>query len=350
MSEFFDSLKSDLLDRRLMPVLALLGLALVGAIVYAVMAGGSNATPNATSSPAASSQSRGIAVTALTSAKTATAETTSGTSEQAGGPTRDPFAPVPGVKSATASTSSTSTAGSSSATSGATSGASGSSGSETGSSGSSEGSSGGSEPSGSQNGGTQDQKKQGAKPQKTYKVSVLFGTAPAGTPALTAGLTSYENLQRQQPLPSTKQPLIVFRGVIAGGKSATFTLVGEAIPRGNGVCQPSAAQCQAIDVKVGETEELEYVPLEGTPVNYELYVVKIEAVKTKASGSASTASVGDAFATESKAGLKILRKAGLLALPWLRYSSDGSVLVFKRAGHGFVARAHASAWGTALKG
>jgi hypothetical protein len=179
---------------------------------------------------------------------------------------------------------------------------------------------------------------------------VLFGTAPVGTPALSANLPSYEHLQRQQPLPSAEQALIVFRGVIAGGKSATFTLVGEAILRGNAACKPSASQCQAIDVKVGETEELEYVPLEGTPVNYELQVVKIEAVKAKAAKAAKAASATVGFAGESKAGLKILREDGLLALPGLRYSTDGSVLVFKHADHAHVARARAAAWGAAPRG
>lgn len=40
MSAFFNSLKSDLFDRRVTPVLALLGVALLAAIVYAVLGGG----------------------------------------------------------------------------------------------------------------------------------------------------------------------------------------------------------------------------------------------------------------------------------------------------------------------
>ncbi len=345
MSAFFASLKSDLLDRRLMPVLALLGLALVGAIAYAALAGGSSSSQPAASSQAPAQKVPGIAVAAAAKPKTALAETTSGAAQQTGGHSRNPFSPLPGAKAArpaasTSQPSSGESSGGSSTSSGSSS--SGAEGSESPSS--------GGESSPSQSGGAKPEQKSSKKPSKTYKVSVLFGAAAAGTPALSAGLPSYEGLKRQQPLPSARQPLIVFRGVIAGGQSATFTLVGEAILRGNAACKPSASQCQAIDVKVGETEELEYVPLEGSPVNYELQVVKIEQVKAKAADAAGAASASIAFAGESKAGLKILRETGRLALPGLRYSTDGSVLVFKRAERAFAARARAAAWGATHRG
>jgi hypothetical protein len=351
MNAFFTSLKSDLFDRRLTPVLALLGVALIAAIVYAVIGGGSSSPAPAASTPVAVPKTSGIAVTAVATAKTSASETTSGSAEQTvGGATRNPFKPLPGVKSA--STAATSASASGTSTSGTSASGESSSGSEGSSSeGSSPGGS-GSETK-SQSGNTQQRK--ASKPGKAFKVSVLFGTAPAGTPVLSAGLTSYEDLKRQAPLPSATQPLIVFRGVVAGGKSATFTLVGEAILRGSAACLPSASQCQAIDLKVGDTEELEYVPLGGTAVTYELHVVKIEAIKAKAGSagkaakSAKIAGVANGTGGESKAGLQILREYGLLAVPGLRYSSDGSVLVFRGADHAFAARAHASAWGAAFR-
>lgn len=346
MNAFFNSLKSDLSDRRLTPVLAVLGAALLAAIVYAVIGGGSSSTAPAASAPVAVPKTSGIAVTAAATTKTSVAETTSGAAEQTGGgAARNPFKPLPGVKSAT-------TAASASASGASSSGSTASGESSPGSEGSgSEGSSSGSPGSetNSQSGGTQQKKKT----SKAYRVSVLFGTAPAGTPVLSAGLTSYEDLKRQQPLPSATQPLIVFRGVVAGGKSATFTLVGEAILRGSAVCLPSASQCQAIDLKEGDAEELEYVPLGGTSITYELHVVKIEAIKAKAGRAAKAAKiagVADGSGVESKAGLQILREYGLIAVPGLRYARDGSVLVFRGSGHSFAARAHASAWGAAYKG
>jgi hypothetical protein len=174
-------------------------------------------------------------------------------------------------------------------------------------------------------------------------VAALFGAVPAGSPSPAPSLTPYENLKRQQPLPSPTQPLIVFRGVTAGGKSASFTLVGEAILRGSGACLPSAAQCQMVDLKPGQVEELEYVPLDSAPVIYQLQVVSIDA--TKASASAARRS----FRAQSKAGLRFLRAAGLSALPGLRYSAAKGVLVF--AGRqAFVARAHVATWGASLRG
>jgi hypothetical protein len=287
------------------------------------------------------SKTSGIAVTAAASTKTPVAETTSGAAEQtAGGAARNPFKPLPGVKGAT--TAATPAAASPAPASGSAAGGESGSGSEGSSSEST--SSGGS--------GAESNSRSGGKPQKkaskAYKVSVLFGTAPAGTPALSAGLNSYDDLKRQQPLPSATQPLIVFRGVVAGGKSATFTLVGEAILRGSAACLPSASQCQAIDLKEGDTEELEYVALGGTAITYELHVVKIESIKAKAgqlAKAAKLASVADVSGLESKAGLRILREYGLTAVPGLRYSRDGSVLVFRGTDHPFAARARAAAWG-----
>ena len=41
----------------------------------------------------------------------------------------------------------------------------------------------------------------------------------------------------------------MFRGVTAKGRSATFTVVGEAILTGAGTCLPSPLQCAAVDLK-----------------------------------------------------------------------------------------------------
>jgi hypothetical protein len=334
MNDFLSSLKGDLLDRRMLPILALVGVGLVAALAYALLAGGGSSTPTpATVSPAvAPTPPSGIAVgQAQTGTGEPVAETTSGTAHRAGGGApRNPFAPLPGAKTASTATSSTATSESSKS-------------SESKTTESSSSSPGGTPPSSET---SQPEPKQKAK--VTYRVAVRFGAAAPGTPAPSAPLTPYENLKRQQPLPDSKQPVLVFRGVIAGGKSATFTLVGEAIPHGGAKCLPSASQCQALDLKVGASEELEYAPLGGTPITYELEVVKIEPVKAKAASAASAASAADAFGGASKAGLKILREEGLIEIPGLRYSKDGSVLVFKHAGRAFAARARASAWAAAF--
>ena len=53
---------------------------------------------------------------------------------------------------------------------------------------------------------------------------MLFGIAAPGTPPENVQLKKYPNLKRLRALPSAKAPLVVFRGVTAGGTDATFTL------------------------------------------------------------------------------------------------------------------------------
>jgi hypothetical protein len=316
MSDFLNSVKADLLDKRLLPIVALVVLALVGAIAYAVLGGGSSTSTPTAAVQAPAATAAGLAVS-QTTPETAVAETTGGSSQQRKGYSHNPFTPLPEVKAkiTTTKTASTTTGGSSSSS---------------GSSGSSPTSSGGSSPT------TPSQPSTPAKPKTVYHVAVLFGVLPAGTTPQTATLTPYESLKLLTPLPSAQQPLIDFRGVTAGGKSATFTLVGEAILRGQAACLPSDSQCEAIDLRTGESEQLEYVSATGQPVLYELRVVSIESSK------GSAASVASMLRGESKAGHKLLEHDGLIAIPDLHYSSQAGVLVF--ATHAaFAARAHAAA-------
>jgi hypothetical protein len=318
MTDFLSSLKADLLDRRLLPLVVIVALALVGAIGYAVLDGGSSpATPTAAVSSAPAALPAGLPTSEATH-EDAVAETTGGASVQHKGTARNPFTPLPESKAKTAaatpstgaSTSTTSTSSSSSSTTSP--------------------SSSGTTPA------TPSTPSTPAKTKTVYHVAVLFGVVPAGTAAGSAQLTPYENLKLLTPLPAAKQPLIVFRGVTAGGKSATFTLVGEAILHGQGDCLPSASQCEAIDLRVGQSELLEYLPPEGQTVTYELKIVSI------AAGKASSAAVKSVLGDESKAGRELLVHAGLQAIPDLRYSSQAGVLVFA-AHHAFAASAHGAA-------
>lgn len=302
MSDFVDSLRSDLLGRRLRLVVALLVIALIAAIVYAVLAGSGSSAPTALSPTVPPAV--GVRLTPVgTEASQAIAETTSGAG-QSSGAARNPFKPLSEPKAKTASTSPSPSG-------------SPASGSQPGTSTGSETSS---KPESSS--GAAPSKPKSQKPKTVYRVSVQFGAAAPGTPPEAAQLTPFEDLARQQPLPSAQQALIVFRGVIAGGKSATFTLVGEAILRGAAVCRPSAAQCQAIDLKAGQTEELEYAPPGVAPTNYLLHIVSIDSKKATASAARRI------IARESKAGAKLLRSTDLQALPGLRYSAAKGVLVF----------------------
>jgi hypothetical protein len=319
MSNFLSSVKADLLDRRLLPIVALVGLALVAALAYAILGGGSSAATPAAALSRGAAAAQGVAISQTTPEK-AVAETTGGVSEQKNGTVHNPFTPLPEPKATTTTSAASSKAASASSTPSTGSGT-GSSSSSTGSgTGSSQGS-GGSSPT-TPSPATPSKPSKPSKPKTVYHVAVLFGALPAGTTPQTAQLTPFENLTLLTPLPSGKQPLIIFRGVTAGGKSATFTLVSEAILHGPGACLPSTAQCEAIDLREGQAEQLEYLSTTGQPVLYELRIVSI------VSSKASSAAIKSIYRGESKAGRELLGHAGLEAIPDLRYSSQPGVLVF----------------------
>ncbi len=324
MNEFLASLKADLTDRRLVPIVAVACALLVAAIAYALLGGGSSSAPPTVPPVQSVAPTTGIAVTSVTTTK-AVAETTDGTADQTKGLARNPFAPLPGSGATTtaatvsASTSSPSPLPTSPSTSTSSSGESTSSGS---------GGSASTESSGSSNSGSQSK----PKAKTVYDVTVKFGTLPLGITPETANLHEYKSLKLQEPLPSAETHLVVFRGVTAKGKSATFTLVSEAIPTGAGACLPSPVQCEAVDLKPGETEQFA-VQENGLPVTYELRVLSIEAGKAKTASAKASAASRRPDREEwgvSRVGQELLRKAGLVAMPFLRYSSQPGVLVFSK--------------------
>jgi hypothetical protein len=334
MSQFFNSLKADLLDRRLLPFLALVAVALLAAVGYAVLGGGGSSTPTPTASspsPQVSTKTGSIAVTpATTGAQQPVAETTHGASAQHGGPSRNPFTPLPGAKTASAPSSSTTVA---------KGGSTGSSSSGKSTSPTPTKSSGATSPA-----PKSPAKPAPAKPRVAYQVDVLFGAGPVGTVPPSIQLTPLNDLTRLQPLRSAggEAPL-VFVGVAAGGKSAIFTLMREVILHGPAVCGPSASQCQTIRLSPGQVEELEYIVPGGQSLLYKLQLVSITAVKASAAKAASL------FRAESKVGRALLHRDGVSALPGMWYSQDKGVVVIggwsafaARAARARAARAHAA--------
>jgi hypothetical protein len=319
MNDFFTSLKSDLLDRRFLPVLAVLGVALIAAVAYAVLGSGGSST-SATPTPTPSSASSGATVTkgavAITAAPAntsqAVAETTSGASKHSG-PSRNPFTPLPEAKAKSASSSSSSAKSASSSSSGGLSSSSGS--------GKSTSSSGGTTPA------------TPLKPIVTAKkiyihfhVTAQFGVVPtplAGAPAQPAQLKTYADMPLNEPLPAN-EPQLVYVGVeVSNGKDAAFALTGEAILHGAATCKPSPTQCQAILLAPGQSETLEVVGATGQTTVYEL---KLISVTKTVSESASTARAHGARAHtagargESKAGRALVERAGLSGL-YRRYAT-----------------------------
>ncbi len=315
MNDFLSSVKDDLLDVRLRLVVLLLGVALIAAVAYAVLGGGSSgSTAPASAAPVAS----GIAGISISQAPSNTTEpvteTTNGAVQQRRGALRDPFTPLPsGTTTAAATTSTPATSSSSSSSSSSASGGSSTSGSKP---------------------TTPAATPKASAPEKTkvttrYEVTVQFGVLPApsieGAPTAPAQLKTYSDIRLNEPLPDKTNPQLVFVGALKRTYlEAVFTLTGESILHGSATCVPSTTQCQAIRLQVGQTETLESIDSSGAPVTYELRILSIvRIVKTAGAASAHGASV----AAGSKAGLELLKRRGLGKLSGLEYSSAKGLLV-----------------------
>jgi hypothetical protein len=272
MTEFLQSIKSDLLSRRLLPLLALLAVALIAAVAYALTggSGGSSPSPSASapSTPGAGGPAALPVAVAPVNPHLAISETPGGLRYQSHSPTRDPFVPLPSplpAKSASASASKSSSSPSASSKS-------------KGSSSSGSGSSSG----GSSAGGHATPTPVLAKPPKPrpagpiYVVSAL-ASGPV-SPGQTVTVTPYETLKPNEPIPSKADMRLTFERVIADGKGAVFKLVVAPILRGSARCLPSPSECEAIDLAPGQVEELEYVEANGQTVTYGLKVVSITKV------------------------------------------------------------------------
>jgi hypothetical protein len=200
MTEFLQSIKLDLFSRRLLPLLALLAVALIAAVAYAVTGGSSGSTPPPSAS-APTTGASGPAALPVTVAPAnpheAVSETPGGGRYQSRGPTRDPFVPLPSPPAASASKPSSS----SSATS------------------KSKGPAGSSGGSGSSSGGTstsghttpapvvaQPPKHRPAGP--IYVVSAL-ASGPV-SPGQTVTVTPYEALKPNEPIPSKADVRLTF--------------------------------------------------------------------------------------------------------------------------------------------
>jgi hypothetical protein len=287
VKEYLTAIKDDLLDSNRLPYLIVLCVALVAVIGYVALAGGGSSSSSVSSS-GSTSKTQSAATVTPTKAPAATnvdSETTNGLTGQHAGDSRNPFAPLPKSKSEMeaeekAKSASSGTSSSSSSSSSSTSGSTGSSGS---SSGSTE-QTGGSTPTQPAKPAPQPKPKQ---PEKTYNVALLFGVF--SPPPQNSQLTPYENVKRGLKLPSPQVALVMFTGTSKGGTGARFELSGEAIIKGAGTCLPSPEQCTSIELKVGQAEQLEYIPGSGSPIVYELQVVSITPSSSTSDAGASAA-------------------------------------------------------------
>jgi hypothetical protein len=133
----------------------------------------------------------------------------------------------------------------------------------------------------------------------TFRLTLRFGSA--------GNLRTIRDLARLSPLPSANSPFFVFLGVLKDAKTAVFLVSSDVAATGDGKCRPSAADCQTIEVKEGDTEFFD-LQNDGRTVQYEMDILHLD--RTSDSAKQVTASAARAAASRhSKAGAAMLRSA-----------------------------------------
>jgi hypothetical protein len=152
-----------------------------------------------------------------------------------------------------------------------------------------------------------------------YRVTLRVGQA--------GDLQVHKDVERLTPLPSTTDPFMVYMGVTDNGKTAVFLLSSDAKATGDGVCHPSATSCETVEMKAGDVEFLDVNTGDAAnPVQYELDLTRI--VK-KASTSGSTSGSGSSTAALN-AGAQVVnrsRAAGSPALSGYAFDPQTGALV-----------------------
>jgi hypothetical protein len=116
-----------------------------------------------------------------------------------------------------------------------------------------------------------------------YSVKVDFGKVD--------GAKATKTIERLKVLPNTASPVLVYRGVDAGGKHAIFEITGTVVAQGDGACEPTPEDCQVLKLAEDETEFITVSDTgDETDAQYQLSVEKIHAGKTSSAAELKKAS------------------------------------------------------------
>lgn len=282
---FFRNVLSDLVEKRLWPV----AIALVAALVAVpIVLGGSSDAGTAAPTDVANTTTNGLANHRdVARAQVVSLEEQAAGKVQRAGKVRDPFVQHHQPKAVKVLTTAVSTTKKlADSLSGSTSSGSGSSG----------GTSDTSTPTTTTpTKDTTPTKKPSSTSADLYRVKLTFGEAGAEK--------TYDNVARLTPLPSSDNPFFVYLGLQDDQKSAVFLVDADAVPSGDGTCQPSADECEQVVLKAGDLEFFEMQSGTAGVVQYQLSLTSIKKVT-----AATKASASRAHARESKAGREYLRQ------------------------------------------
>lgn len=244
------SIRADLLNPRILPVLVALSLALVGAVAYLALGGSSAATPPppVSSGTGSTAPGEGPSVSqAPANAKDAIAETTSGSQYQRQGPSRDPFKPFVKPAASTAAAKATATSSGQSTSGSASSGSS----PKSGSSGSSRTPSTTVPAPVATTPAKETPKPTHAGPTSTQAYEISLSLTNQG-----GSLNAVDPLERLSVLPSEPQPLLVYLGVLKGGRRALFVVQPGTVVSGPGGCAPGPTDCEILSLAEGQIENI----------------------------------------------------------------------------------------------
>ncbi|HEX5146518.1 MAG TPA: hypothetical protein VFV85_05815, partial [Conexibacter sp.] len=134
-------------------------------------------------------------------------------------------------------------------------------------------------------------------PQQTYvyaTIDIRFGPAAKS-------LRSIEDVPRLTPLPNADSPVTVFLGMRRDLKTAVFLVSTDVNARGQGKCEPSESDCQAVELKQNQDVFLDVRASDGTVTQYELDLVRVTLHETTSKAVAKSA-----YARASRAGARWL--------------------------------------------
>jgi hypothetical protein len=313
MIELLQSIKSDLLSRRVLPVLIALGVGLVIALGYAFTSGSSSSAPTVSASiPAAGAGGpAGRAGSVLVSVapanpQQATSETPGGARYQSKDPTRDPFIALPAPKTAKSAGSSKSSTSSSAGKS-----------SPGGTPSAGKGSTGNSAPAPVPT--TKLPAKVAPKPTHTGLTSTQSYEIALSLTSQGGNLDAIESLERLSVLPSEQQPLLVYLGVLQGGHDALFAVPHGTVVSGPGGCTPGPTDCEVLSLASNQIESL----ATSTGVNVALFT--ITAIRIQ--GHPTVAAANHARTEVSTFGDTLLKSVTLPALALFEYEpAQGAVV------------------------
>jgi hypothetical protein len=312
---FLENIWQDLKSRKLLPVAAVL---LVAIIAVPIVLTSSSSTP----APAAPSSPSGVAAAGLP----AVSETPI-PSRAPKGHARDPFAPASGAgggqsKTSTTTTSTTSPAGTSTTSSTGSQGSS-STGTTTSTTTTPTGGTSPNSPSGGATGSTGST---GPTPKPKPTTSTLSGDqsydVSLAVTNTSGGINTINPLERLSLLPSPNEPMLVELGVLKGGSRVLFAVQPGSVLSGPGSCVPGPVDCQILSVAQNQTESLSLQTASGTN---RVAMFAVTAIKTVKHASSSAAM--KARQQESAAGRQVLDHSDLSALGLFRYEPSVGAVV-----------------------